>query len=134
MTTTNDVTCITETLVLLMNRRDADAIKPRQFDMVARELMRTIIYIQQQPAPTPAPALTPVRPPEPDPVPDVRYPGVTVKLLGTSSEALAITGEVRRALKRHGVSSDETTKFLTEALSGDYNHLLQTCMKWVNVE
>lgn len=58
MTTTNDVTCITETLVLLMNRRDADAIKPRQFDMVARELMRTIIYIQQQPAPVNHPALT----------------------------------------------------------------------------
>lgn len=51
MTTTNDAACITETLVLLMNRRDADAIKPRQFDMVARELMRTIVYVQQHQKP-----------------------------------------------------------------------------------
>lgn len=64
---------------------------------------------------------------------DICYPDITVELIGTSSDAFAIMGEVRRALKKHGVSTAETTEFLNEAMSGDYNHLLQTCMKWVNI-
>ena len=65
---------------------------------------------------------------------DIRHPEITVRLIGTSSEAFAIMGEVRRALKKHGVSSTESDEFLREAMSGDYDHLLRTCMKWVNVE
>jgi hypothetical protein len=29
---------------------------------------------------------------------------------------------------------DEIKQFQDEALSGDYDHLLQTCMAWVEVE
>jgi hypothetical protein len=41
---------------------------------------------------------------------------------------------VSKALKRVNVSADEIKKFREEAMSGDYDNLLQTCMKWVTVK
>lgn len=65
---------------------------------------------------------------------DVRYPEVTVSLIGEDGNAFAILGKVNRALREHGVSTAECDEFLEEAKSSDYDHLLQTVMKWVNVE
>lgn len=64
---------------------------------------------------------------------DVRFPDVTVELTGEDGNAFAVMGAVNKALRRAG-HRDATTEFMAEAMSGDYNHLLQTCMKWVNVE
>ena len=64
---------------------------------------------------------------------DVRYPDVEVQLSGEDGNAFAILGRVRSALRRAGVDNTEIEAFFTEAMSGDYNHLLQTCMCWVNV-
>ena len=43
-------------------------------------------------------------------------------------------GQVTRALRHEGVEKEEIDQFMQEAMSGDYDHLLQTCMAWVEVE
>jgi len=63
----------------------------------------------------------------------VKYPEVEVKLVGTDGNAFALISVVRKALKKAGVSKEEITEFFDEATNDDYNHLLRTCMAWVNV-
>lgn len=63
----------------------------------------------------------------------VRYPKIKVKLVGTDGNAFSILGNVRRALRKARVSQEEIEAFSAEAMSGDYNHLLATCMRWVDV-
>ncbi len=65
---------------------------------------------------------------------DVKYPNVTVNLVGEDGNAFAILGKVGRALRRAGIDADELDAFRKEAKAGDYDHLLQTVMRWVNVE
>lgn len=63
-----------------------------------------------------------------------KYPNIKVKLVGTDGNAIAIISKVKRALIVEGVPAGETDKFFEEATSGDYDNVLQTCMKWVDVE
>ena len=63
----------------------------------------------------------------------IKYHEIEVDLVGTDGNAFALIGKVRQALKANGVSKQEIDDFSKEATSGNYNHLLQTCMKWVNV-
>lgn len=63
-----------------------------------------------------------------------KYPNIKVKLVGTDGNAFSILSKVNRALREAGVDETEIQKFLEEAKSGDYDHLLQTCMAWVSVE
>jgi hypothetical protein len=58
---------------------------------------------------------------------------VKVKLVGEDGNAFAILGAVSKALKRAG-HKDLVDEFMAEATSGDYNHLLATCMDYVEVE
>ena len=64
----------------------------------------------------------------------MKYPEITVQLTGNYGNAFAILGTVKKALHRADVSKEEQDQFITEATAGDYDHLLQTCMKWVNVQ
>lgn len=64
----------------------------------------------------------------------MKYPDITVKLVGTDGNAFAILAKMKHALRKHKVSGEDIESFLEEAMSGDYDYLLQTCMKWVNVE
>jgi hypothetical protein len=64
---------------------------------------------------------------------DCKYPKVHVKLVGENGNAFFIIGRVREALRTAGVSSEERQAFMDEAISGDYDNVLQTCMRWVNV-
>jgi hypothetical protein len=57
---------------------------------------------------------------------------VTVKLIGEDGNAFAILGTVSRALKRAGYQK-EAKEYMAEAMSGDYDHLLQVTMEYVNV-
>ena len=57
---------------------------------------------------------------------------VKVKLVGTDGNAFAILGKVSQALKKAGYV-DLAKEFRDEAMKGDYNHLLQTCMDYVEV-
>lgn len=62
-----------------------------------------------------------------------KYP-ITVQLIGNDGNAMSIMSNVGRALMRHGVPKEEVNAFYQEAMSGDYNHLLRTAMRWVEVE
>lgn len=62
-----------------------------------------------------------------------KYPNIEVNLIGQDGNSFVILGLVKRALLKNGVSGDETNEFMQEAMSGDYNHLLTTCMDWVTV-
>jgi hypothetical protein len=61
------------------------------------------------------------------------YPDVTVELVGQDGNAFNIMGIVSQAMRREGIPKEAITEFHSECMSGDYDHLLQTCMKWVNV-
>lgn len=65
---------------------------------------------------------------------EVKYPDVKVKLVGQDGNAFAIMGAVQTALKKAGVDKDVISDYLAEAMSGDYNDLLRTTMKWVVVK
>jgi hypothetical protein len=61
------------------------------------------------------------------------FPNVTVKLVGKSGNAFFIIGTVRSALRKAG-RADAADEFMAEAMSGDYDNVLRTCMKYVTVE
>ena len=63
----------------------------------------------------------------------MKYPDIHVKLSGRDGNAFFILGTVLRALKQAKVPKEETDAFITEAKSGDYNHLLKTVCEWVDV-
>jgi hypothetical protein len=58
----------------------------------------------------------------------------TVKLIGQDGNAFSIMGNVKRALKRASADKEYIDEYLKEATSGDYNHLLNVSMQYVNVE
>ncbi len=63
----------------------------------------------------------------------IKYPDISVKLTGTDGNAFSIIGAVRRALREAGVERDEIDTFRKEATSGDYDNVLATAMRWVDV-
>ena len=64
----------------------------------------------------------------------MKYPNVTVKLVGNDGNAFFILGSVMKALRRAKVSEAEISAYMKEAQSGDYDNLLQVTMKWVDVQ
>jgi hypothetical protein len=64
----------------------------------------------------------------------VKYPHVSVDLVGKDGNAFNILGIVIKALKKAKVPKEEIDQFVKEATSGDYDHLLATVMKYVQVE
>ena len=65
---------------------------------------------------------------------EVKHPEITVKLVGEDGNAFAILGRMVAEMQKAGISREEIDTFLDEAKSGDYDNLLQTCIKWVTVE
>ena len=61
-----------------------------------------------------------------------KYPNITVQLVGQDGNAMSIISRVKKALAIAGVNKAEQNEYLREAMSGDYDHLLQTTMKWVD--
>ena len=61
-----------------------------------------------------------------------RKTDVVVTLVGEDGNAFAVLGKVSKALKRAG-HGDLVEEFMEEAQSGDYDHLLATCMRYVHV-
>ena len=55
-----------------------------------------------------------------------------VQLTGEDGSAFSILGRVRHAIRESNHSELEDA-FWHEATSGDYDHLLQTCMRYVEV-
>jgi hypothetical protein len=61
------------------------------------------------------------------------YPDIAVQITGRDDNAYAIMGRVVAALRRGGVPEAEVDQFTTECRSGNYVHILQTSMAWVDV-
>jgi hypothetical protein len=62
-----------------------------------------------------------------------KYAEIEVALVGEDGNAVAIMGRVANALRKAGVSQDEINAYLDESMSGDYDNLLATAVKWVSV-
>ena len=62
-----------------------------------------------------------------------KYPDVWVKLTGEDGNALHLVALVSRALQDAGAPEAERCAFEDEALNGDYNQVLRTCMAWMDV-
>jgi hypothetical protein len=62
-----------------------------------------------------------------------KYPNVEVRLSGRDGNAFFIIGATSVALRRAGISEDEIKAYKDEATSGDYDNVLQTTMRWVEV-
>jgi len=58
---------------------------------------------------------------------------IDVQLTGKDGNAFIVLGAVLSALKKAGATAREMSEFQDEAMKGDYDNLLQTCMRWVNV-
>ena len=65
---------------------------------------------------------------------ELRQTGISVRLVGEDGNAFSVLGRVRAALRRNGESPEFIDAFTKEATSGDYDHLLATVMKVVEVE
>jgi hypothetical protein len=63
-----------------------------------------------------------------------KYANVKVRLAGEDGNAFVILGKVTKAMKNAGIAQEEIDAFREEATAGDYDHLLQTCLAWVDVE
>lgn len=63
-----------------------------------------------------------------------KFPNVHVKLVGEDGNAFAILGRVQRAMRLADIPQEEITAFRMEATSSDYDHLLATCLLWVECE
>ena len=65
-------------------------------------------------------------------VPGTEIPKPTVTL--DDGNAFSIIGKVAKALKRAGCADDVCQAFRVEAKSGDYDNVVQTAMKYAEVE
>ena len=63
----------------------------------------------------------------------IKYPEITVQLSGADGNAFAVVANVSKALRQADVSAADIGLYVSESMSGDYDHLLRTAMAWVNV-
>jgi hypothetical protein len=57
-----------------------------------------------------------------------------LQLTGQDGNVFMILGLAKRAAKKAGWDAERIAEFLTEAKSGDYDHVIQTCMEYFDVE
>lgn len=62
-----------------------------------------------------------------------KYPDITVQLTGNDGNAFTVLGLCQRAARKAGLPQEEIDAFRAEATAGDYNHLLQTAMRWFDI-
>jgi len=56
-----------------------------------------------------------------------------LKLTGQDGNAFSILGKARLVARKAGWDKERISEFMEKAMSGDYDHLLQTCMKYFDV-
>jgi hypothetical protein len=64
---------------------------------------------------------------------EIKYPEISVQLVGLDGNAFSIMGRVKDALADAGVSKEDQSLYIEESMSGDYDELLRTACRWVNV-
>jgi hypothetical protein len=62
-----------------------------------------------------------------------KYPAVRVKLSEMDGNAFVILGRCSAAARKAGVPDAEIAAFTVEAMGGDYDHLLRTCLKYFDI-
>lgn len=62
-----------------------------------------------------------------------KHPEIIVTLTGQDGNAFAVLGRCRGAARDAGISEDEIAVFMAEAVAKDYNHLLQTAIRWFEI-
>ena len=65
---------------------------------------------------------------------DIKYPNISVELVGNDGNAFAILGRCQREMRRAGCTKEQIQEFIKEATSGDYDNVLCTCMKYFDVQ
>jgi len=65
---------------------------------------------------------------------EIKYPHISVQLVGEDGNAFAILGRVSKAMRRGKCTAAQVDAFLAEATTGDYNHLLRTTMNTVTCD
>lgn len=63
-----------------------------------------------------------------------KYPDVTVQLSGEDGNAFSLIGRTTRAMRQAMVPQEEIEAFRKQAMSGDYDNVLQTIMEWVDTK
>lgn len=71
---------------------------------------------------------------QPTKMADKVFPQIKVKLTGLNGNAFGLLGAVTKAMKKNGIAPESIKAFTDEAMEGNYDHLLRTCMRWVDVE
>ena len=56
-----------------------------------------------------------------------------LQLVGEDGNAFIIVGRAGSVLLENGYSQEQIAEFTSEATSGNYDHVLQTCMEWFDV-
>ena len=59
--------------------------------------------------------------------------GLKLKLVGEDGNAFLIMGKAARLLRKNGMG-DKVAAFQAECRSGNYDHLLATCMEWFDCD
>jgi ABC-type sugar transport system substrate-binding protein len=62
-----------------------------------------------------------------------KHPDITVTLSGHDGNAFAVLGRCREAARNAGLPEDEIAAFMDEGTAGNYDHLLQTAMRWFEI-
>lgn len=63
-----------------------------------------------------------------------KYPNIMLVLSDCDGNAYAILGRVKKSLRRNNIADSVFEEFKAEATAGDYEHLLQTCFRWFDVD
>lgn len=63
-----------------------------------------------------------------------KHPEIIVTLTGHDGNAFAVLGRCREAVVEASLTDDEIAAFMAEAMAGDYDHLLQTAMRWFEIK
>lgn len=65
---------------------------------------------------------------------EIKYPDITVNIIGQNGNAFYILGICQRAMEQAKCTQQEIDAFNEEAKLGDYNHLLATVTNYFDVE
>ena len=65
---------------------------------------------------------------------DIKYPDITVKIIGVNGNAFNILGICTTAMRKHRLPQSEIDSFISEATSGGYDNLLCVVTNWFNVD
>ncbi len=64
---------------------------------------------------------------------DVKYPNITVQLIGQDGNSFFILGKVQKAMYQAKLTKEQVQEYMDKATSGDYDKLLATTMEYVDV-